>query len=77
MAQRTEGYSMADLQALVKEMAMMPVREIPTELLLQIKDMNEIRVVDIRDFESALKLVSPSVSKQSILEFEKWRKEKG
>ena len=68
---------MADMVALIKEMAMMPVREIPTEFLLQIKDMNDIRAVDIRDFHSALKQVVPSVSKQSIMEFDKWRKEKG
>jgi len=54
---------MADMVALIKEMAMMPVREIPTEQLLEIKDMNEIRAVDLRDFNLALKQVAPSVSK--------------
>lgn len=68
---------MADMFALIKEMAMMPVREIPTEQLLQLKDMNDIRAVDLRDFNSAILQVAPSVSKQSILEFDKWRREKG
>ena len=55
MAAQSEGYSMADMVALIKEMAMMPVREIPTEQLLEIKDMNDIRPVDLRDFNLALK----------------------
>ena len=63
MAAQSEGYSMADMVALIKEMAMMPVREIPTEQLLEIKDMNDIRPVDLRDFNLALKQVAPSVSK--------------
>jgi len=46
---------MADMVTLIKEIAMMPVREIPTDQLLQIKDMTEIRVVDMRDFDKALK----------------------
>ena len=55
MAAQSEGYSMADMVALIKEMAMMPVREIPTEQLLEIKDMNDIRAVDLSDFNLALK----------------------
>ena len=73
----TEGYSMADLVSLVKEVAMMPVREIPTEKLMEIKDMNEIRGIEMKDIESAMKVVVPSVSKHTILEFENWRREKG
>ena len=73
----TEGYSMADLVSLVKEVAMMPVREIPTEKLMEIKDMNEIRGIEMKDIESGMKVVVPSVSKHTILEFENWRKENG
>ncbi len=35
----TEGYSNADLISLLKEVAMMPVREIPTEELIKLKDL--------------------------------------
>jgi spastin len=73
----TEGYSMADLTTLIQEMAMLPVRELPTEELLQIKDVNDIRGIEMRDVEAALKIIVPSVSKHTIQEFEKWRKEKG
>jgi SpoVK/Ycf46/Vps4 family AAA+-type ATPase len=34
MATQTEGYSMADMVTLIKEIAMTPVREIPTDQLL-------------------------------------------
>lgn len=56
---------------------MMPVREIPTEQLLQIKDVNDIRGVAIEDFHKAMRSVVPSVSKKSIREFENWMQEKG
>lgn len=73
----TEGYSSADLVSLIKEVAMMPIREIPTEKLLEMKDMSEIRPVNLEDFKNALRIVSPSVSHHTIAEFDKWRKEKG
>ncbi len=46
----TQGYSSADLITLIREVAMMPVREIPTEKLLEIKDMNDIRPASFDDF---------------------------
>lgn len=57
---------MADLVTLIKEVAMMPVREIPTEELIKIKDMDAIRGIELRDVHSALKVVAPSVSKHTI-----------
>lgn len=57
---------MADLECVVRDMAMMPVREIPTEKLLEIKDMSDIRAVETRDFLQSLKNVAPSVSKHTI-----------
>jgi SpoVK/Ycf46/Vps4 family AAA+-type ATPase len=39
--------------------------------------MSEIRGIEIKDFEAALKTVTPSVSKHTLLELELWRKEKG
>ncbi len=68
---------MADLECVVRDMAMQPIREIPTDKLIEIKDMSEIRPVSAADFELSLRNIAPSVSKQTILEFERWRKEKG
>lgn len=41
----TEGYSCADLQSVVKEAAMIPVRELPTEQLMNLKDTTAIRAI--------------------------------
>jgi SpoVK/Ycf46/Vps4 family AAA+-type ATPase len=46
----TEGYSCSDLQAVVKEAAMCPVRELTSEQLMQIKDTKEIRAICLNDF---------------------------
>lgn len=62
----TEGYSSADLISLIKEVAMMPIREIPTEKLIEMKDLEEIRPVNLMDFKNSLKIVSPSVSHHTI-----------
>lgn len=68
----TEGYSCSDLQAVVKEAAMFPVRELSTEQLMAIKDTNEIRAINLSDFVNALKSFAPSVSKATLNEFEAW-----
>ncbi len=57
---------MADLECVIRDMAMMPIREIPTEKLLEITDMSDIRPVESRDFQASLKNIAPSVSKQTI-----------
>lgn len=75
LIQMTEGYSGADIAALVQEAAMNPVREIPTEHLLNIKDMSEIRPVQLKDFETAMKSVTPTVTMHCLATFEQWRKE--
>ena len=67
----------ADMQALIKEAAMQPVRELPPDQLLQIKDSSAIRPLHVSDFEKAIKSQPPSVSKSTIVEFDNWRKEKG
>lgn len=51
----TEGYSCADMQAMIREAAMQPVREIPPDQLMQLKDNSEIRKLAVKDFESAVK----------------------
>ena len=49
-ATKTEGYSMADLISLLRELAMMPVREITSEKLMEITGMEDIRPVGLEDF---------------------------
>ena len=65
----TEGYSCADLNAVVKEAAMVPLRELTSEQLMNIKDTKEIRAISLADFEQALKAFQPSVSVATLQEF--------
>ena len=51
MVNMTEGYSCADMQAMIKEAAMTPVRELPPDELLKLKDKNAIRPLKVQDFE--------------------------
>jgi len=71
---RTDGYSAADLASLCKEAAMEPVREIPPDKILSLKDSSALRKVNVKDFEKALSVVTPSVSKKTILEYAMWHK---
>ena len=77
LQQMTEGYSCADLNGVVKEAAMSPMREMPTEKLMALKDVSEIRKINIDDFKAALKVFTPSVSKHTIAEFAEWQRDKG
>ena len=73
----TEGYSCADLNQVVKEAAMIPVRELPTEELMKLTDTSQIRPISLADFRQSLKTNSPSVSHATMKEFDDWRKSKG
>jgi len=65
------------MNALIKEAAMTPVREIPTEELMKMEDTSKIRGIEVKDFKSAMKVIVPSVSNATMHEFDQWRKEKG
>ncbi|WP_243676119.1 AAA family ATPase, partial [Vulcanisaeta distributa] len=64
LARRTEGYTGADLAALVREAAMLALRETIRSNTSQVKP------VGIEHFEEALKVVPPSLAKQDIARFE-------
>ncbi|WP_054858036.1 CDC48 family AAA ATPase [Vulcanisaeta sp. JCM 16159] len=64
LARRTEGYTGADLAALVREAAMLALRETIKSNTSQVKP------VGIEHFEEALKVVPPSLAKQDIARFE-------
>jgi len=73
----SEGFSCADMQMMIKEAAMHPIRELPPDQILKIKDTSSIRKLSVDDFKKAVSSQPPSVSKHSIKEFDDWRKEKG
>ena len=67
LAKRTEGYTGADLAALVKEAAMLALRE-------SIKEKKMIPV-SIKHFEEALKRVQPSLTPEDIRRYEEIAKQ--
>lgn len=68
LARRTEGYTGADLAALVKEAAMLALRETIEEKLSTAKP------VDVKHFEEALKVVQPSLTREDIMRYEELAK---
>ena len=50
----SDGYSCADMVAMIREAAMQPVRELPPDQILTIKDSKEIRKINLNDFSKAM-----------------------
>ena len=67
----TKSYSFADINAVVKDAAMGPIRDIKDVSKI---DKNQVRPVTIEDFKAAFKKFSPSVSQATINEFLQWQK---
>lgn len=61
----TEGYSSADLTAVIKDVAMAPLRDISAEKILTMKS-SDLRPINASDFIKTLKEMQPSVSKKSL-----------
>ncbi|RKX49258.1 MAG: AAA family ATPase, partial [Thermotogae bacterium] len=70
LAKRTEGYTGADIEAIVREAALNAMRRAIAEGIIKPgKRASEIRQkvkVTMKDFEEALKKVGPSVSKETM-----------
>ncbi|KAI3504343.1 hypothetical protein L1887_32938 [Cichorium endivia] len=71
----TEGYSGSDLQALCEEAAMMPIRELGSNILTVKAD--QVRRLKYGDFQKAMSVIRPSLLKSKWEELEKWNKEFG
>ncbi|KAJ9499378.1 hypothetical protein H2202_004961 [Exophiala xenobiotica] len=71
----TEGYSGSDITALAKDAAMGPLRHLGEALLYTPKE--QIRPINMQDFEASLINIRPSVSKKGLEEFEQWARDFG
>lgn len=69
------GFSGSDITALAKDAAMGPLRSLGEKLLNM--TMDEIRPIQMQDFEASLQTIRPSVSKQGLKQFEEWAREFG
>lgn len=77
LAELCEGYSCADLNQVIKEAAMIPLREIPPDQLVNLENTESIRPISLDDFRASFKTNAPSVSHQTIEDFNEWRRSKG
>ncbi|KAL2694616.1 hypothetical protein Neosp_001201 [[Neocosmospora] mangrovei] len=71
----TDGFSGSDITALAKDAAMGPLRSLGEALLHM--TMDEIRPIQLIDFEASLSTIRPSVSKAGLKEYEDWAREFG
>ena len=73
ITKESDGYSCADITTLMKEAAMIPLREI----LEHNKKNSNVRELQFNDIEKALKSIRPSVSKDSLDQYLIWNSEFG
>jgi len=70
LAKRTEGYTGADIEAVVREAAMLAMRRALQEGIIRpgmkAHEIREKVKVTMKDFEEALKKIGPSVSKETM-----------
>ena len=71
IAKKTDGYSFADLMAVCQEAAMEPMRTLDYTQLATLKKEN-VPVLCAKHFDVALSKVPKSVSKKSIMDYERW-----
>lgn len=70
VAEKTKGYSGADMNNLCREAAYGPIREVGH--LLQSLDVDSVRPMRMRDFVQAQKLVKSSVAESDVMLYEDW-----
>ncbi|KAK7294954.1 hypothetical protein RJT34_17854 [Clitoria ternatea] len=75
LVKETEGYSGSDLQALCEEAAMMPIRELGSNILTV--QANQVRGLRYEDFKKAMTIIRPSLNKSKWEELERWNAEFG
>jgi SpoVK/Ycf46/Vps4 family AAA+-type ATPase len=71
---RTKGYSGSDMMSILREAAMMPIRNIEDIHNVQL---DNLRGVNSQDFFEALEIVKPSVSEKTISQYVQWNKDFG
>ncbi|KAJ3219914.1 hypothetical protein HDU67_008443 [Dinochytrium kinnereticum] len=75
LIQATDGYSGSDITALAREASLGPIRSLGDALVSAAAE--DLRPILLKDFESAIGTIRPSVSRSSLKAFEDWNKEYG
>ena len=75
VVQLTAGYSGSDLTALAREASLGPIRAMGRKIMSTHQD--KIRGMNISDFQSAIKVIRPSVAQSSLAQYEEWNRTRG
>lgn len=75
VVRKTEGYSASDLNALCKEAAMEPIRELGPKIASV--RLSGIRPIQVEDFAKALNVIKPSTDRAMLKGYEDWTREFG
>lgn len=76
VASETDGYSGSDLAALVQDAALMPLRELDSEMIKSMP-VDKVRKLTVEDFMKSMSVIRPSASKESLKQYEEWNKAHG
>ncbi|QQP50615.1 Spastinlike, partial [Caligus rogercresseyi] len=72
----TQGYSCSDLTNLTKEAAFGPLRELTPQEIAKVNPA-DLRKISIKDFETALQKIRPSVNTALLKSFQEWNRKFG
>lgn len=75
LATKLETYSGSDITELAKDAAFGPIRELGAKV--RTIDASKIRPLQVQDFLAAMKNIRPSVSLESLRQFEQWNQQYG
>ncbi|KAI8950187.1 P-loop containing nucleoside triphosphate hydrolase protein [Xylaria longipes] len=75
LVELTDGFSGSDITALAKDAAMGPLRSLGEALLRM--TMDQIRPIELGDFEASLRTIRPSVDQEGLKEYEDWARQFG
>ena len=70
---KTEGYSGSDLDQTVREAALGPIRNLAFDQLATM-DVNDLRAVNLSDFDEAITQIKASVSPKDLANYENFEK---
>ena len=73
----TDRYSCSDIRNLCADASMGPVRDLGANLANKDLDVSEIPKISLKHFESAMKNVRSSLSKESLQFYNEWNKKFG
>lgn len=74
IASWTENYSNSDLKELCRQACIEPIRELKEG---QLKTINKLRPITVKDFQIAVKAVRGTLTQQMLQEYQDWNRENG